>query len=133
MQWSLGFSQTAAVILAELILVCASIIGAKTLHDKMLTNIVRSPMSFFDTTPIGRILNRFSRDICTIDETIPSSVFMFFDSVVVVIAMAMPVFTFMILPLGVLYLAVQVSTTSHTDRDCTPFHSSYRISSVAKQ
>ena len=37
--------------------------AARLLHEDMLVNVFKSPMSFFDTTPIGRILNRFSRDI----------------------------------------------------------------------
>jgi ATP-binding cassette subfamily C (CFTR/MRP) protein 1 len=33
------------------------------LHDSMLAGIMRSPISFFDATPAGRILNRFSKDV----------------------------------------------------------------------
>merc|ERR1712073_166709 len=45
--------------------------GAKTLHNKMLGNILRSPLSFFDTTPQGRILNRFGKDVDVLDTTMP--------------------------------------------------------------
>lgn len=38
------------------------------MHNKMFINIVYSPMSFFNSNPSGRILNRFSRDIGTLDE-----------------------------------------------------------------
>lgn len=37
--------------------------GSSKLHDKMLLRIMQSPMVFFDKTPAGRILNRFSKDM----------------------------------------------------------------------
>ena len=32
------------------------------MHNRMLDRVMKSPMSFFDTTPVGRIINRFSSD-----------------------------------------------------------------------
>lgn len=47
-------------------------IGASwALNQRMLSNLLRSPMSFFDMTPIGRIVNRFSKDIDMIDVLLP--------------------------------------------------------------
>lgn len=37
----------------------------------MLNGIIKSPMRFFDTTPIGRILARFSKDVDVLDRTLP--------------------------------------------------------------
>eukprot|EP00051_Salpingoeca_urceolata_P017449 m.237611 g.237611 ORF g.237611 m.237611 type:complete len:1401 (-) comp18957_c0_seq3:248-4450(-) len=45
--------------------------GSQQLHDGALAGILKSPMKFFDTQPIGRILNRFSKDLGYIDETLP--------------------------------------------------------------
>ena len=70
---ALGLGQAFFILLASLCLAVGSIFASASLHDNMLGNILRSPMSFFDTTPLGRILNRFSKDIYIIDQTIPNS------------------------------------------------------------
>jgi ATP-binding cassette subfamily C (CFTR/MRP) protein 4 len=41
------------------------------LHNAMFSSILRGAMRFFDTNPSGRILNRFSKDIESIDELLP--------------------------------------------------------------
>ncbi|XP_061101234.1 ATP-binding cassette sub-family C member 12-like [Conger conger] len=45
--------------------------ASSKLHDKMFERVLRSPMSFFDTTPIGRIVNRFSKDQDEVDTALP--------------------------------------------------------------
>ena len=40
---------------------------ATKLHDDMLTRILRAPISFFDITPVGRIMNRFSKEQNSVD------------------------------------------------------------------
>ncbi|KAI2473981.1 ATP binding cassette (ABC) transporter subfamily C member [Diabrotica virgifera virgifera] len=61
-------------------------IGASTkLHNKMFMNIVYSPMRFFNTNPSGRILNRFSKDIGSVDEVLPTTLL---DTVQIALAVA---------------------------------------------
>lgn len=45
--------------------------SAKVMHDTLLKSVLRWPMKSFDTTPIGRILNRFSKDVDTLDIYLP--------------------------------------------------------------
>ncbi len=40
---------------------------ARNLHNKMASSVSRAPVSFFDSNPMGRVLNRFSKDIAVID------------------------------------------------------------------
>ncbi|KAI2473959.1 Putative multidrug resistance-associated protein lethal(2)03659-like [Diabrotica virgifera virgifera] len=47
-------------------------IAARKLHDLMFSNIINATMNFFDNIPSGRILNRFSKDLGTVDEYLPS-------------------------------------------------------------
>ncbi|CAI2173470.1 10812_t:CDS:10 [Funneliformis geosporum] len=45
-----------------------SLKGSKTLFSKLLNAILRAPLSFFDTAPLGRVMNRFSKDLGMIDQ-----------------------------------------------------------------
>ncbi|KAI9139943.1 P-loop containing nucleoside triphosphate hydrolase protein [Paraphysoderma sedebokerense] len=44
-----------------------SLTASSFLHSKTLSRVLRSPVSFFDTTPLGRIVNRFARDMEQVD------------------------------------------------------------------
>ena len=48
-----------------------SLRSSQRLHDRMVEATLHAQLSFFDTNPAGRILNRFSRDIGSIDEELP--------------------------------------------------------------
>ena len=60
--------------------------ASSALHDKLLRGILRSPMSFFDQTPLGRITNRVSKDIYTVDKTLPGVFASFLSSLFSVVA-----------------------------------------------
>jgi ATP-binding cassette subfamily C (CFTR/MRP) protein 1 len=51
----------------------AELHAASALHNAMLAAVMHAPMSFFDTTPLGRIVARFSKDQDTLDKKLPES------------------------------------------------------------
>ncbi|XP_019646601.1 PREDICTED: multidrug resistance-associated protein 4-like isoform X1 [Branchiostoma belcheri] len=46
--------------------------SSQVLHDRMFSRVVRAPVLFFDSNPVGRILNRFSKDLGHLDDLLPS-------------------------------------------------------------
>jgi len=50
---ALGLGQTIFILIATITLNLACLRGSSILHELMLENVIRLPMSFFDTTPIG--------------------------------------------------------------------------------
>ncbi|XP_051883066.1 canalicular multispecific organic anion transporter 1 [Pristis pectinata] len=109
----LGLAQGIFVLLGVFLITGRTITASRDLHSCLLRNILHLPMSFFDTTPTGRIVNRFAKDIYTIDEVIPMSfrswLSCFFGvfSTVLVICLATPYFVIVIVPLALLYYFVQ--------------------------
>ncbi|KAK9474869.1 uncharacterized protein V1510DRAFT_410888 [Dipodascopsis tothii] len=109
-----GVAASALTVCYTLVLfILCSMRAAKTLHNRMAMAVIRSPMSFFDTTPIGRVVNRFSTDVYRVDEVLSRVFSMFFNNMMrvtftmLVISSTTPVFILLILPLTVLYLYFQ--------------------------
>ncbi|ORZ38330.1 hypothetical protein BCR44DRAFT_34138 [Catenaria anguillulae PL171] len=79
----------------------------------LLRRVLRLPMSFFDVTPSGRVINRFSKDQDGIDSMLPPQIHHYFYSVLqlgailVAIATATPWFLALVLPLAIIFYRVQ--------------------------
>ncbi|KAI0024968.1 P-loop containing nucleoside triphosphate hydrolase protein [Xylariomycetidae sp. FL0641] len=112
--FAFGIGSAALTVVQTLILwIFCSIEASRKLHERMATAIFRSPMSFFDTTPAGRILNRFSSDVYRLDEVLARTFNMLFVNAarsaftLVVISVSTPAFIALIIPLMAVYYWVQ--------------------------
>ncbi|OWK57673.1 Canalicular multispecific organic anion transporter 2 [Lonchura striata] len=110
---ALGLLQGLIVLICSFTLALGGINAARTLHAALLENKFHTPQSFYDTTPTGRVINRFSKDIYVIDEVIPPTILMFLGtfftslSTMIVIIASTPLFAVVIIPLAILYFFVQ--------------------------
>ncbi|XP_053936986.1 ATP-binding cassette sub-family C member 6 [Cuculus canorus] len=100
------FASVAAVLLG-------GVLASHKLFLQLLRNVARSPMVFFEQTPIGNLLNRFSREMDAIDSVIPDKLksllgFLFnLLEIYLVITVATPMAAIAIVPLTVLYAVFQ--------------------------
>ena len=106
---SLGFS----VLGGTAALAKGTVQACVRLHRDMLYRILRSPMTFFDTTPIGRVVNRFARDVDVVDSWIPFGMrnlinqLLQVSTTMIMIAIVTPYFLVVLIPISVLYYFVQ--------------------------
>jgi len=111
----LGLAQAVFVLMGSLMLVCGTAKASRKLHHHLLINILHAPTAFFETTPTGRILNRFAKDISMIDDGIPKSLLlfarMFLSAIgtIFVICYATPVFLACAVAITVRYVFSQVT------------------------
>ncbi|GCB74809.1 hypothetical protein scyTo_0003902 [Scyliorhinus torazame] len=87
--------------------------AAKNLHRNLLNKIILAPVRFFDSTPLGQILNRFSADTNIIDQHIPPtlesltrSTFLCLSAIGVIVYVT-PIFLPALLPFVVTFYFVQ--------------------------
>ncbi|KAI1286896.1 ATP-binding cassette sub-family C member 3 [Halotydeus destructor] len=108
-----GVSEAAVSYVSNLVTFYGALKASSVLHNMMLDHILRAPMSFFDTTPSGRILNRFGKDIDSLDSAIRMSILRFIGCITGTVAtfsmisVQTPFFLVPLVPLGVLYYIVQ--------------------------
>lgn len=88
-------------------------LASKRMHETALGHVLHAPTSFFDQTPVGRIMNRFSKDIDAMDNTLPETWRMFLMTVsttistLVLISIVQPIFIAVMVPLMVVYYFAQ--------------------------
>ena len=89
--------------------------AARKLHADLLQRIMRAPMEFFDTTPNGRIVNRLSSDVETLDTVLPLTFRITINSLylavstVIVICINTPIILTAVFPVALLYGLIMVS------------------------
>lgn len=129
---ALGGAQGISLLISATTFAIGCLRVARDGHNNMLKNILRLPMSFFDgkfafsnhlyfccmiahftVTPLGRIVNRFSKDLDVVDNVLPmfvrSWVFMAFSvlAIFVVISISTPLFLIALVPIIILYYFLQ--------------------------
>ncbi|XP_052851273.1 multidrug resistance-associated protein 1 isoform X12 [Drosophila gunungcola] len=108
-----GFGQVMTGYLSTLILSLGCVYSARYMHNVLLHGTMRWTMAMFDITPLGRVVNRFSKDIDTVDNTLPLNlrvgIMQLFVvlATIVVISLSTPIFLAVIVPIAFLYYFAQ--------------------------
>ncbi|XP_063864017.1 ATP-binding cassette sub-family C member 3-like isoform X2 [Scylla paramamosain] len=108
-----ALTQSILLFLAILIIAHCTLKAANTLHSGLLKSVLHLPMSFFDTNPSGRIMNRFSKEIDKVDKKLPmvvrscqTTLIQVVTTLGVIIATT-PVVASMVVPIMLVYFVIQ--------------------------
>ncbi|KAF8882127.1 P-loop containing nucleoside triphosphate hydrolase protein [Infundibulicybe gibba] len=111
---ALGVAQALFSFILSFAFAVASLIASLNLFKAALSSVLRSPTSFFDTTPMGRILSRLSKDQDTLDTELAMTLWQFlstFSSVLGTVALVFytfPLLGIIFAPMAVLYWLVSM-------------------------
>lgn len=101
------------MLIGNLCFVVMFIKATKIMHIKLLDSMLHGSLSFFDSTPLGRIVNRFTKDIEATENSIPTSIKTLVEcllsmfSTIFIISTTTPFFLLALVPVLVFYIMVQ--------------------------
>jgi ATP-binding cassette subfamily C (CFTR/MRP) protein 1 len=108
-----GFIYSFIGFLKNLCFISIFIKATKLFHDKLLTSVLTGDLKFFESTPTGRIVNRFSKDLEATEDNIPNSIKSLIDCItsllkmVFIISISTPLFIIALIPITIAYLLIQ--------------------------
>ncbi|KAF8624506.1 hypothetical protein AX15_005822 [Amanita polypyramis BW_CC] len=111
---ALGVSQAFTSFLMGSSFAMLTYFASQSLHKIASERVIHAPMSFFETTPLGRIMNRFSKDIDTIDNTLGDSLRMFTATTsailgaIILISIVIPWFLIGVACIMVVYIGIAI-------------------------
>ncbi|KAJ2746581.1 Transporter of the ATP-binding cassette (ABC) [Coemansia sp. BCRC 34301] len=109
---AIAVASTVLILGRSLLQFWSSLKASKGMHERLLHAILRAPVRFFDTTPAGRLINRFSKDMETIDQSLSSSLAILLTelissvAILVVIAAITPAFTLGAIAVAAIYWVI---------------------------
>ena len=108
------FGVICSVVIRSKYFITKCLEASRALHNGLLLNVLRAPVNtYFDITPIGRILNRFSKDLDQVDSHLPDFFLNMLQNSFHVLAIAVmciastPYFVVVMVPLSALYYFIQ--------------------------
>ncbi|XP_040468097.1 ATP-binding cassette sub-family C member 10 isoform X2 [Falco naumanni] len=110
---SIAGANSLFTILRAFLFAYGTIRAAAVIHNRLLQRALKATVTFFDTTPTGRILNRFSSDLYCVDDSLPFILNIFLANVygllgmLVIITYGLPWIGLVLLPLAALYFSIQ--------------------------
>ncbi|KAG6932529.1 multidrug resistance-associated protein 1-like [Chelydra serpentina] len=109
----LGFIQGLLVCYGAYVLTRGSLCASRTLHNHMLANVLHLPLQYFETNPVGQIINRFTKDMFIVDLRFHYYLRTWLNctldviGTILIIMSASPLFILVVIPLGYLYFIIQ--------------------------
>ncbi|XP_055357966.1 LOW QUALITY PROTEIN: ATP-binding cassette sub-family C member 10-like [Paramacrobiotus metropolitanus] len=110
---SIGAGNSFFALIRSFVFAYAGLRAAYRMHDSLLSKVMRAKMMFFDTTPSGRILNRFAKDVTSVDSQLPFNVNILLAcifqlvGILIVICYGLPWFIIVLVPIIPLYFFIQ--------------------------
>ncbi|RKF73241.1 ATP-dependent bile acid permease [Golovinomyces cichoracearum] len=110
----IGLSYMLIALFRDLWLFFGSITASRQIHQRLVQSVIRAKFGFFDVTPLGQLMNRFSKDLQTIDQEVaPISIGMMSCILAILVTIALvtfitPLFLFAAIPIGLMYVFVSM-------------------------
>ncbi|CAH8512055.1 unnamed protein product [Schistosoma haematobium] len=106
-------SNLIATIFRAVLFAFGGLVAASVVHESALDTILEGRQNYFNTTPQGRILNRFSSDVGTVDDALPFQLNILLASLagllgaLVIVCVSLPMLIFFLLPLVFIFWSIQ--------------------------
>ncbi|KAI6025090.1 hypothetical protein PISMIDRAFT_27312 [Pisolithus microcarpus 441] len=111
---ALGVSQAFTMFFVGFVFALLTYYASQNLHERAIYRVLHAPMSFFETTPLGRIMNRFAKDIDSIDNLIGDALRMLSATTsqilgaIILISVVLPWFSIVVFVVLVIYCYVAI-------------------------